>query len=451
MKNKKKFRVGMLIFYILYVLGIAAFFVGLHYATNWLDGWLTDYEAAQPDVKCRAVFAQLFEKPDWEALYTQAGCSDTEYESAKHYAAYMTDRQGDRALTWHETSAGLSNDKKYIVSLGEEKVATFTLTSHTPEGIDAIPVWELGQLELFFTRQASVTVNTNADCTVYINGVALTEAHVIKTLHTEAERYLPEGTHGLRRQWLHVDGLLTEPEITAVDAQGQPVSLVYDAESGMYVQEMTFESMTQEQMDTVEKAARSYCLYMIRQSGLYDMRKLFDTESEIYQTIASRGPWVQDYKSYKITEPEFYGYYRYSDSLYSVVLKMSIFVTSNWGSVKEFPMETTFFLERQEDGRWLVNNMTNVDVQKVTTLVRLTYVADGQVIATEMVDAAAMALTVPTVSVPEGKEFAGWYRMETDEAGKTVYSLAFMPDEAGLVTLSGEQVLESMELHALFQ
>ena len=95
--------------------------------------------------------------------------------------------------------------------------------------------------------------------------------------------------------------------------------------------------------------------------------------------------------------------------------------------------------------------MTNVDVQKVTTLVRLTYVADGQVIATEMVDAAAMALTVPTVSVPEGKEFAGWYRMETDEAGKTVYSLAFMPDEAGLVTLSGEQVLESMELHALFQ
>ena len=69
--------------YSLYVLGIAAFFVGLHYATNWLDGWLTDYEAAQPDVKCRAVFAQLFEKPDWEALYTQAGCSDTEYESAK--------------------------------------------------------------------------------------------------------------------------------------------------------------------------------------------------------------------------------------------------------------------------------------------------------------------------------------------------------------------------------
>ena len=60
MKNKKKFRVGTLIFYILYVLGIAAFFVGLHHATNWLDGWLTDYEAAQPDVKCRAVFAQLF-------------------------------------------------------------------------------------------------------------------------------------------------------------------------------------------------------------------------------------------------------------------------------------------------------------------------------------------------------------------------------------------------------
>ena len=41
--------------------------------------------------------------------------------------------------------------------------------------------------------------------------------------------------------------------------------------------------------------------------------------------------------------------------------------------------------------------------------------------------------------------------METDENGKAVYSLAFMPDEEGTVTLSGEQTLESMKLYALFK
>lgn len=448
-KQAKKPQIGTAIFFSLYILGIAAFFVGLQLAVQHLRSWLTDYEAAQPNVKCQQVFDQVFAQPDWEAIYRQAGCTDTEYETAAHYAAYMAAKQDGQALHYHETSAGLSDDKKYIVTLGEEKVASFTLTSRQ-QAANAIPEWELGPIEVFFTRREAVTVIADPGCTVYVNGVPLSQAHTVKTVQTEAEAYLPEGVHGLRQHWLHVDGLLLQPEVTAVDADGQAVTLIYDEASQTYTQETEPIVQTQEQADTVVKAAQTYCRFMIRQEGRSQMRKLFDTESEIYQTIMGRGPWSHDFKSYSFSEPEFSGYYRYSDTLYSVMLKMSLYLVRPWDTVKEFPLESTFFLSKQEDGRWLVCDMTNVDVQQTTTMVRLTYIADGQTLCSEMVDAAATRLMPPGVTAPEGKTFAGWYRIETDEAGQMTYSLAFLPDENGIVTLSGEQALESMTLYALY-
>lgn len=449
-KSPRRPGVGTVIFTVLYFLGIAAFFVGLHFAVEFLEGWLTDYEAAQPNVKCSQVFEQVFAQPDWEEIYWQAGCQDTRYESASHYAAYMKDKQGAEPLRYHETSAGLSNDKKYIVTLGEEKVASFTLTSHQTEE-NAIPDWELGTVAVFFTRQQAVTVLTEPDCTVYINGVALSDEHTVRTLHTEAENYLPEGMHGLRQRWQRIDGLLVRPEVTAVDAHGQSVELVYDEEAGLYRQVTETAQLTREQTDTVVNAAKTYCRFMIRQETGGQLGKVFDKESEIYRTVVGRTSWSHEFKSYSFTEPELHGFYQYSDSLYSVMLKMSMHVVSPWDSVKEYPLEATFFLELQEDGKWLVTNMTNVDVQKATTLVRLTYISDGQTLRTEMVDAAATMLTPPGVTVPEGKIFTGWYRMQTDGEGQITYSLAFLPGEDGTVSLPGDPPLESMVLYALFR
>lgn len=451
MKTKtKKCRAGTVIFFSLYVLGILAFFVGLHFAADYLKVWLTNYEAAQPTVKCAQIFEQLFAQPDWEALYRQAGCEDTEYESATHYRAYMEQKQVGRELHYHETSAGLSNDKKYVVTLGKEKVAAFTLTAAGQEK-DAIPDWQLGEIELFFTRQEAVQVLTSPDCTVYINGVALTDEHTVQVLETAAEEYLPGGVHGLRKRWVYADGLLVPPEVTAVDADGQPVELTYDTAQQLYAQSFETTELPQEDAVRVTAAAKTYCRYMIRQESRYNLSKVFDENSEIFKTIIKRGPWSQELKSYRFTQPEFSGYYRYSDTMYSVMLKMSLHVTSTWGAKKEFPLDYTFIMQQQEDGKWLVYNMTNVDVQQTTTKVRLTYVADGKTVLSEMVDAAATALTTPAVAVPEGKEFAGWYRMETGENGKTVYTLTFMPNKKGTVALPGEPMLESMTLYALYK
>ena len=123
-------RLGSVIFYTLYFLFIFLFFVGTFLGLNWLHGWLTAYEAAQPTVKCEEVFQQVFGNPDWGALYTAAGIQDTQFEGKEQFVSYMTDLVGNSQLSYQETSAGLSGDKKYFVKLGDQKLAYFTLTPH---------------------------------------------------------------------------------------------------------------------------------------------------------------------------------------------------------------------------------------------------------------------------------------------------------------------------------
>ena len=59
--KKKGPRIGGVIFYTLYFLFIAIFCLGTFLGLNYLEGWLEDYEAAQPDAKSEEVFHQLFD------------------------------------------------------------------------------------------------------------------------------------------------------------------------------------------------------------------------------------------------------------------------------------------------------------------------------------------------------------------------------------------------------
>ena len=57
---KKGPHLDSIIFYTLYFLLIAVFCLGMVVGVNWLNGWLVDYEAAQPTAKSQEVFNQLF-------------------------------------------------------------------------------------------------------------------------------------------------------------------------------------------------------------------------------------------------------------------------------------------------------------------------------------------------------------------------------------------------------
>ena len=162
---------------------------------------LRDYEASQPTVKAQQVFDQLFTNPQWGDIYASAGAQDTLYENKDAFAAYMEQKVGGQSLNYLETSAGLSGGKKYVIRLGDEKLATFTLTDRNKDTQAAdplgklakIPDWQLSAVEVIIDRTETYRIIRLNGHKTLVNGVELEDDHTIQKAGTLASEYLPEG------------------------------------------------------------------------------------------------------------------------------------------------------------------------------------------------------------------------------------------------------------------
>ena len=452
-KEKKGPRMGGVIFYTFYFMFILLFFVASFFGLKWLQGWLADYEAAQPTVKCEQVFEELFADPDWAKLYDMAGTEDSLFEGKDAFVSYMEAKVGDTGLTYLETSAGLSQDKKYVVQLGEEKIATFTLEGEQ-EFITDIPDWQLGKVELFLTRNNSIRIQKMDGHTAYVNGVALDDSYTIQIASTSAEDYLPIGLTGVRMCTQEVTGLMAAPTVTVVDAQGNSKEVSYDEATNTYVEMTESNTISEEHKQLALDAVKTYCKWMIEEvNSRATIAKYFDPSSDEYRDIVSvqYERWMQDHNGYKFTNENVSGYAMYGDSIFSVRVGLSLNVTRKDGSVKEYAFDQALFFNKKDNGSWLCYEMTNKDVSQPRGKVRLTFMEGDEVLTTGFYDTDASNLTAPVLSAPEGKVFAGWVLKGTDESGRTTLTVMFQPDSEGKVVIPEGATLEPMVLHAYFQ
>ena len=455
-KQKKGPRMGGVIFYTFYFMFILLFFVASFFGLKWLQGWLVDYEAAQPTVKCEEVFNELFADPDWAALYDMSGAEDSLFEGKDAFVAYMEAKVGDAELTYLETSAGLSKDfqvKKYVVQLGEEKVATFTLDGIQESKTD-IPDWQLGSVELFLTRDNSIRIEKMDGHIAYVNGVALDDSYTIQIASTSAEDYLPIGLTGVRMCTQEVTGLMAAPTVTVVDSEGNTKEVTYNEATNTYVEMTESNSMPDEHKELALEAVKTYCKWMIEEiTNRGTVAKYFDSSSDVYKNIVSVAGqlWMQDHNGYKFTNDSVTDYAMYGDSIFSVRVSTSLMVTRTDGTVKEYAFDQALFFNKKDNGSWLCYEMTNVDVSQPRGEVRLTFMDGDEVLTTGFYDTDASNLTAPVLSAPEGKVFAGWVRKGVDENGRTTLTIMFQPDSEGKVTIPEGTTLEPMVLYAYFQ
>ena len=449
-KHRKGPRLGGVIFYTLYFMFILVFFVATFFGLQWLQGWLADYQAAQPTTKSQEVFDQLFSHPDWGALYDAAGIEDTPYEGKDQFVAYMENKVGDSQLTFKETSAGLSGDKKYFVLLGDEKIASFTLSGQTA-AITDIPYWELGGVELFFDRSETFYIQNVDGHTVEVNGVPLDDSHVIQIATTAAAERLPIGVTGTSTCTQEISDLMAVPTVTIFDKSGKSMEVSYDAETHTFTEQTEANTISDSEREAALNAAKTNCLFMIEKASKADIAKYFDTSSDVYSVIVNLGNlWVQDNNGYRFTKEEVSDYARYSDDLFSAHVVLNLNVTRKDGTTKDFGYDQTLFFRKQDTGKWLVYDATNADVNAPVGKVRLTFMNGDTVLSSEFVKTDATELDTPLVSAPEGKVFIGWYRIDKYDNG-TTYTMVFDPDENGHVTIPNGTTLEPMTLYALFE
>ncbi len=449
-KHRKGPRLGGVIFYTLYFMFILVFFVATFFGLQWLQGWLADYQAAQPTTKSQEVFDQLFSHPDWGALYDAAGIENTPYEGKDQFVAYMENKVGDSQLTFKETSAGLSGDKKYFVLLGDEKIASFTLSGQTA-AITDIPDWELGGVELFFDRSETFYIQNVDGHTVEVNGVPLDDSHVIQIATTAAAERLPIGVTGTSTCTQEISDLMAVPTVTIFDKSGKSMEVSYDAETHTFTEQTEANTISDSEREAALNAAKTNCLFMIEKASKADIAKYFDTSSDVYSVIVNLGNlWVQDNNGYRFTKEEVSDYARYSDDLFSAHVVLNLNVTRKDGTTKDFGYDQTLFFRKQDTGKWLVYDATNADVNAPVGKVRLTFMNGDTVLSSEFVKTDATELDTPLVSAPEGKVFIGWYRIDKYDNG-TTYTMAFDPDENGHVNIPNGTTLEPMTLYALFE
>lgn len=355
-KKSRKVKVSTIVFYSVLGTFILAFCIGLVIAKNALNDYLVRYEAAQHYVKCESVFSELFHNPDWAKIYEFAPGDFT----AEEYAQYMEQKVGDQELTCIETSAGSSNEKKYIVRCGTEKIATFTLTNLAPEA--DIPDWQLGKVEIFYQAELSVYILAPMDDTVLVNGQALDNSNIIRTITTEAQAYLPEGVYGYRMKELAVHNLLIEPEVQVLDPQGNPVELQYDNQNRRYSVEIKAPEITEEHRQALVTAGETYCKFMIRRATKNDLSKCFDPNSDLYLRINESDSWMRSFAKYELSEAAISNYYCYNDTYFSGQITMTLKVTKWDLTVQEYPLNSTFFVKKEGE-QWLVWEWVDSDVQ----------------------------------------------------------------------------------------
>ena len=420
-----------------------------------LKAFLVDYEAAQPTVKAQQVFDSLFGDPQWEALYDQCGIADTVFEDGQVYAQYMQTRMGSSQLTYLETSAGLSGDKKYLVRLDGETVASFTLVDHSAEeGVAAIHDWQLGEVSLFFTRETECRIVKAEGHTAYVNGVALEDDYTIRIDSTVAEEYLPEGTAIPRVYTQQVTGLLTLPTVTVLDQDGNQMEVTYDETTQTFTEVMDPGQISQEQQDAALDAAKTLCKWMIRAVKDPDtVAQYFEKGSDIYLAIVQTTDlWMQANNSgYDFADIVFTDYCQYSEEIFSVRLTLNMNVTRSDGTVKAYPYAKSMIFRKNDSGTWLCIEATNVDIAQVVSQVRLDFMLDDVLLYSTFCSTDESQLQTPTISpVPEGQVFSGWVR-RVEEDDQTVLKLVFQPDADGLVTIPAGTELEPMTLYALFE
>lgn len=450
-RQKKEISNKTRLFYMIYGISSAVILAIFLILLIPLNAWLVNYEAEQPHQASQEIFHDLFGKKDWKAVYAAAGIEDSAFENADSFAAFMNSKVGDGQLTLLETSAGLSGDRKYVVRLGDEKIAVFTMEK-TGEKKDV--VWSLKSLDLSELRKESATVIVAPGQTVYVNGIALDSSYTIRTVSTVAENYLPNGVTGYNVLHQYVGGLFAKPEITVKDASGNSIAVTQDEKTGFYTTvQKTAGEISDAEAALATDAAKAHALYMIRDINESQFAKYFDPTSDNYRIIVTTDSFVQGHRDTKIEDLTISDYYRYSDKLFSVrvTLKLSTFETV-FNSTKVFPVDYTYFFTKNDSGKWLVTNSVNGNAQDTVEKVRLTFSNDGFQLGYMLVSPLATKLTgIPAVTAPEGQVFAGWAQEVENFNGTTTLRIVFTPDENGEILLSGETKLEPMDLIAVFK
>lgn len=423
---------------------IAAIVVGVFYA-----GWRQRYQTAQPDQKSAEAFSLLFKDPDWALLYTMAGMEDTLFENRNTFVRYMDSVAGGERLSYMQLPVQETLVQKYAVYHGDTTIGAFTMVGTE----DSIPEWSLSTVEFFCDRSIRVTIFKSPDDTVYINGVALDDSYTIRSTSTLAEDFLPEGVHGYRMEQQQIDGLLMEPTVTVVDADGAPVPMVYNSDTHTYSpMEEKGPEIADSHVQFALDAAKANAAFAIRANSFTELRQYFDPNSNAYAAVCDTAPLLEGCAEYKFdpSATQVTNYRSYGSSLFSATVSLKLDVTMENGDAYSFDLSWNYLYRQNYTGNFLIIEISDEPFHTIREQVRLTFIHDGKMLQSTMVSSDEAVLHYPQPSAPDGMVFSGWAQKLTDSEGMETMAILYAQNASGTIALPEGSAWEPMTLYAIY-
>ena len=355
--EKKKFP----LFYKIYFVVLAIALIAAVIFIWWFNGFLADYEEAQPRHVADAIFEKYYKSGDFSLLASKCAESNP-FESAEAVGAYLRENYAGKEMSC-TTGASKDGAPTYIVKVGDRKISSFTLKESSSKNPRGWEMYEEGDFEVYYaTKDATVFAPTGY--TVEIDGTALTDEFVAErgVLSPEAEaNLLPEGIEGVTYVKYEVSGLIDDPEIKATSPEGRVSPVTFEEKDGAYHAYPLFDEALQAELsEYVIEAVSQYALMMSDDQYWGNVAGYFDPDSAIFddaQDVSQYTWFTLDHDSASITDASASQFLRYGEDVFSCRVKFTEVLTQGTKEFKDFFDSTVIW--RNVGGVWKICGMIN--------------------------------------------------------------------------------------------
>ncbi len=350
------------LFWKIYISAVAGLLILIHGALFWVNGFLRDYEFAQPKHVAQGVFDTYFANFSPETFLDLCDSSTTKYETRENLIAYLDTLVKDAEITYHSVSTGMDDTLQYVVRAGETKFASFSLVKDAGSK-GGFTRYKQGNFALYTDAKSKVDVEIPAGYTLYLNGIEAERQYVIEEgIQTPSCAHMPEGVNGIIMEKYKVSGFIQPPAIEVYSPNGELAPLE-EIKSGSYKASVIPDQGLAEQYSKwFIEAATKYAVYMQYDSKVAAMRfssvaPYFDPSSKLYEDIRTvENGFVIEYERYEIRDEKAFDFVRYNDNTFSCRVTLTHILYRRGMDNYVDPIDITFYAH-EADGKVLIYDM----------------------------------------------------------------------------------------------
>ena len=157
---------------------LVAGIIGTIVIYNYLDSFFGYYESSRPKHLAEEYFNEIMDPDDRSVLYKAAGFGDNSPVSLEEFSIWFDTLIKDKTVKFRETSAGLSGNAKYLLTLDGVKFGEFLLVTTGIQNAAGFDILSKGEVSVTLPDENAYIIRVRSGSEVTVNGKILDEKYV---------------------------------------------------------------------------------------------------------------------------------------------------------------------------------------------------------------------------------------------------------------------------------